>query len=91
MCKTHYFLIDVSNLRLSGEWGIAGEREQLDQWERRGDVSVGGGGGHNGLYDNHSGSVAALGSLFSDRFPLCSSSIVVSVRVIVWFVQPTVL
>ena len=29
------------------------------------------------------GSVAALGSLFSDRFPMCSSSIVFSVRVIV--------
>ena len=29
------------------------------------------------------GSAAALGSLFSDRFPMCSSSIVFSVRVIV--------
>ena len=29
------------------------------------------------------GSVAALGSLFSDRFPICSSSTVFSVRVIV--------
>ena len=32
---------------------------------------------------NDSGSVAALGSLFSDRFPMYSSSIVFSVRVIV--------
>ena len=29
------------------------------------------------------GSVAALGSFFSDRFPMCSSSIVFSIRVIV--------
>ena len=41
----------------------------------------------------HFGWVAALGSLFSDRFPMCSSSIVFSVRVIVWlfsllFCQP---
>ena len=31
-------------------------------------------------------SVAAIGSLFSERFPMCSSSIVFTVRVIVWFV-----
>ena len=33
--------------------------------------------------DTAHGSVAALGSLFSNRFPMCSSSIVFSVRVIV--------
>ena len=32
------------------------------------------------------GRVAAIGSLFSDRFPMCSSPIVFSVKVIVWFV-----
>ena len=37
------------------------------------------------------GRLAALGSLFSDWFPMCSSSIVFSVRVIVWFVYPIVL
>ena len=37
------------------------------------------------------GSVAATRSLFSAGFPVCSSSIVFVVRVIVWFVQPIVL
>ena len=36
------------------------------------------------------GGLAAVRSLFSDRFPMCSSSSVFSVRVIVRFVQPVV-
>ena len=37
------------------------------------------------------GSVAAIRSLFSDRFPMCGSSIVFGISVIGWFVQPIVL
>ena len=35
---------------------------------------------------HHTSRVAALGNPFSNRFLMCSSSIVLSVRVIVWFV-----
>ena len=36
-------------------------------------------------------SVAAIRSVFSDRFPRCRSSTFFRVRVIVWFVQPNIL